>query len=218
MTIKLTSPLLTELEGKATDLKTKIADCKATVQRLSRNQNSEPSVRRWTEDANGQEIGNPRKTGPIPSPYDEEDERVRAEILERTLAGEPVEFIDITAQLRLCHKQWRAYEEASENVTQAIYRERSVLAAAYCKELKPQHDAIMTRLCKALADVHPVHMELQKMRRDLIDSSIPLHGICLTTPDDFLGHPLNKFSEQGDFFRQAQKDGYIKSIPAVFAE
>ena len=217
MTYTISSPLLTELESKEADLKTKIFNCKTTVEQLSRNQDSGISIRRWTEDVHGNEIGNSRKTGPIPSKHDDDDERSQAEILKRTLAGEPVEFHDIPAQLNLCHKQWRAYEDALEHVTQAIYREKNVLAIAYCKELKPAHDALMARLCKELAGVHPVHLELHNMRRDLIDSGIMLHGICLTMPDEFIGHPLNKWSEFGDFLRQAKQDGYIKSIPPVFA-
>jgi hypothetical protein len=155
------------------------------------------------------------KPGVVFTGTEDKNEAARKDdILQRTLAGENLEVsTDIKAQLELEHRQWSAYEQAIEHLNREIDKEKSVLAIQYCKELKPKHDDLMSRLCKPMLELHAAYSEVYNLKRHLIDSGVSLRGICLTLPD-FLSTPNNPHSEFADFLRAAKREGYIKEVPS----
>src|SRR5229473_3685760 len=155
------------------------------------------------------------KKGAVTGVIDETAEAARkAEELRRTLAGEPLANpISIEEQLRVANKQLTAVEDALEYVNGEIKREKTALAIAYSKQRKVDHDRLMVKLCSSLLETHKAWGDVYALKRHLIDNEIGLIGLCLTMPD-FLGAPVDPYSDMADFFRAAKKDGFISKVPA----
>ena len=137
----------------------------------------------------------------------------RAEDLRRTLAGQPLaDLTSVEDQLRAEHRQWSAIEEAIEFVHREIKSEKTALAVAYCKQRRPDHDRLMVKLCASLLETHKTWAELYALKRHLVDEGVGLIGLCQTMPD-FLGAPIDPYSEFADFLRLAKKEGFINSVP-----
>jgi hypothetical protein len=151
-------------------------------------------------------------TGP-----NEQDQAARREDdLQRTLKGESLaDSTGIEEKLARTHRKWSAQEDAILHLDREIAAEKSKLAAAYCKQRKPDYHDMMRRLCKPLLEVHAVWSELYGLKRHLIDNEAGLRGICSTMPD-FLGSPNDKHSEFADFIMAAKREGYINSLPKAF--
>jgi hypothetical protein len=160
----------------------------------------------------------PRKPGVISTGVNEQNEAALKEgILKLTLAGETLpETTSVKEQLEKLDRQYAAYEDAIEFVNSEIETEKTAIAIQYSKQQKTKHDEIMRRLFKTLVDVHEVHSEWYSLKRHLIDTGVKLRGLCLTSPEEFLDTPLNKWSKVGDFFREGQRQGYIKEIPVEY--
>jgi hypothetical protein len=136
--------------------------------------------------------------------------------LDRTLRGEPLaERTDTKATLDELNRQAQAEVRAVEFLEKQIAAERYKLSVEHCKKLKPKEAQIMTRLYKALAEVHSVHSELNDMKQSLIDEGILLRDICLHTPD-FLDNPRSKHSEIAEFFKEGKLAGFVTEIPKAF--
>jgi hypothetical protein len=218
----LKSEKLTAHLEKRDKLKANAAQCRADVWRLTKLLS--PQIHDVTVstviDAERPKVAylgikNTPKNGVVITGY-EEDAARKEDILKRTLDGETLpETTSVKEQLEKLHRQWSAYEDAIEFCTREIEREKAVLAAEYCKRLKSKHDEFMKRLFKALGEVHAAHSDLDSLRRHLIDNDVGLRGICLTLPE-FLDTPNNKFSVVGDFFREGQRQGWIKEIPVEY--
>jgi len=208
---KLTS--LLENRGK---LKVRAEQSKAEVWRLTRLLNPQFNDVTVLRVADVKDEAK-RKSGVATSGTDEQNEAARREdALKRTLAGQPLS--DSTGnkeKLDKEHRQWAAIESAIEFVERAIALEKGVLAIEYSKQLRPKHEELMRRVCKTMYELHTAWNELYGFKRHLIDSEIGLRGLCLTMPD-FLSAPNNKYSEMADFFRAAQREGYVSSIPKEF--
>ncbi len=156
------------------------------------------------------------RKGAIPTGViDETAEAARkAEELRRTLAGEPLANpSSIEEQLRVANKQLTAVEDALEYVNGEIKREKTALAIAYSKQRKVDHDRLMVKLCSSLLETHKAWGDVYALKRHLIDNEIGLIGLCLTMPD-FLGAPVDPYSDCADFLRLAKKDGFISKVPA----
>jgi hypothetical protein len=139
----------------------------------------------------------------------------RAEVLQRTLAGEQVaDGESAEVQLRNANMQLQALEDAMEFLDKEIRFEKKLLAIAYSKQNKHLHDNLMAKLCESLLKTHAAWGELFALKRHLIDSDVGLRGLCLTTPD-FLGVPVDPYSDCADFFRAAKKDGFVDAVPKV---
>jgi hypothetical protein len=155
-----------------------------------------------------------KKIAVVPIGIDEQDDAARRDDeLRRTLAGEPLaESIGIQEKLAKEHRQWAAYEDAIEFITREIEQERTLLAIAYAKTLKPKHDQLMKNLGNPMLAVHAALLDIYEIKRHLIDNGVGLRGLCLTLPD-FLSTPNNPYSELADWFRAMKREGYISSIP-----
>jgi hypothetical protein len=219
------SEKLTAKFEKLDKLKTNSAQCRAEKWRLTKllsPQVHDATVTRFT-DAEPPKfayigIKVAPQQGVIFTGVNEQDEVARKEdILKRTLAGETLpETTSVKEQIEKLDRQYAAYEDAIEFVTREIENEKAALAIQYSKQQKPKHDEIMCRLYKTLVAVHEVHSEWYSLKRHLIDTEVKLRGLCLTSPEEFLDTPLNKWSKVGDFFREGQRQGYIKEIPVEY--
>ncbi len=137
----------------------------------------------------------------------------RAEDLRRTLAGQPLANpTSIEEQLRVANKQLTAVEDALDYLNGEIRSEKKALAIAYSKQRKPDHDRLMVKLCASLLETHKTWAELYALKRHLVDEGVGLIGLCQTMPD-FLGAPIDPYSEMADFFRAAKKEGFINAVP-----
>jgi hypothetical protein len=154
------------------------------------------------------------RPGVVSTGTDDKTEAARVDdILKRTLADEPLaDSVAVEEQIEKEQRQWSAYEQAIEFLTREIDKEKAVLAIQYSKQLKPQHDELMRKLCKPLLEFHAAYCELYALKRHLIDNEVGLRGLCLTLPD-FLSEPSNKYSEMADFFRALKRENYIKEVP-----
>jgi len=154
------------------------------------------------------------KKGAVTGVIDETAEAARkAEELRRTLAGEPLANpSSIEELLRVANKQLTAVENALEYVDGEIKREKTALAVAYCKQRMPDHNRLMVKFCASLLETHKVWGELFALKRHLVDEGVGLIGLCQTMPD-FLGAPIDPYSEMADFFRAAKKEGFINAVP-----
>jgi hypothetical protein len=157
----------------------------------------------------------PSVNRPIVSDVDEakrrEDDR------ERILRGEPLAPVqaDAKSQIDQTHRRCRAIDDAIESTVRDINREKAVVAAEYCRTLKPEHDSKLKRLFAALLEVHAAHSDLSALRQHLVDNDLGFRGICLLMPDSFLGHPLDKYSDMAEFLRAGKREGFIAKLPAV---
>jgi hypothetical protein len=153
------------------------------------------------------------KAGAIAATGDATEAARRAEALKRILGGEQVSDGDsIEVQLRAANMQLQALEDAMEFLDKEIRVEKKLLAVAYCKQKKPEHDRLMVKLCDSVLATHKAWKELHDMKRHLINSDVGLIGLCLTMPD-FLGVPTDPYSEMADFFRAVKKEGFINAVP-----
>ncbi len=138
---------------------------------------------------------------------------LKAEELRRTIAGEPLANpSSIEEQLRVANRQLTAVENALDYLDGEFKREKTALRIAYSKQKKPEHDRLMIKACASLLETHKAWGELFALKRHLIDNDVGLIGLCLTTPD-FLGAPIDPYSEMADFFRAAKKEGFINAVP-----
>ncbi len=154
------------------------------------------------------------RKGAVTGVIDETAEAARkAEELRRTLAGEPLANpSSIEEQLRVSNKQLTAVEDALEYVNGEIRSEKTALAIAYSKQRRPDHDRLMAKLCASLLETHKAWGEVYALKRHLVDEGVGLIGLCLTMPD-FLGAPVDPYSDMADFFRAAKKEGFINAVP-----
>jgi hypothetical protein len=155
------------------------------------------------------------KKGAVTGVIDEQDEAARkAEDLRRTLDGQPLANpASIEEQLRVANKQLTAMEDALDYLDGEIRSEKTALAIAYSKTIKPKHDDVMRRFCESLLKTHAVCSELYGIKRHLIHNEIGLRGLCLNMPD-FLGAPDDPYSEMASFLTAAKKEGFISKVPA----
>jgi hypothetical protein len=209
---KLTASLL-----KKQDLKTRAEHWRSEVARLTTMTGGEiyqMTVHRYASD---RDAPAGRLPGAVTTGIDENDDAARrAEDLRRTLAGLPLaNSTGIIEQLANAHREWSTTERAIETVDRDIEREKTFLAVQYCKDQKPKHDALMKRLLTALTETHSAWSELYGLKRQLIDSGVNLHGVCLLTPD-FLGAPVDKYSDMASFFQAAKREGFVTTIPKEF--
>jgi hypothetical protein len=131
------------------------------------------------------------------------------------LAGDDMPFtVDLRAALSSKMIEWRAIDDAKEALNKTINRAKREAAVKVVARLKPEHDAMMKRLCASLVEVHSAHVELSSLRQELCDKEIGLfNGVCELLPD-FIDSPTNGYSALSDFFRAVVKAGYLNSVPA----
>jgi hypothetical protein len=211
----LKSEKLTALRANLDKQKARAAELKAERLRLTKILSphfADVTVKRYTpEEVKANTYYKP--SAPASLDLETKEAARKAEVLKRTLAGEPLEHsADTNALLEHNQRQSAAIEDAIEFLTREIYLERSILSALYCKQLKPKEATLMSRICKSAVEAHAAWSELYELKRHLIDSEVGLRGLCLTLPE-FLGAPNSKYSPLADFFRDAKRDGYISAIP-----
>jgi hypothetical protein len=131
------------------------------------------------------------------------------------LAGGDIELKpDLKAQLAQTMKQWRVVDDAIEVLSRKINKAKREAAIKVVAGLKPEHDAIMARLCASLVEAHHARAKLWVMKRAMIDNEIGVFGdVCELLPDEILGL-LNPYSSLAAFLRESVKLGFLKSAPA----
>ena len=131
-------------------------------------------------------------------------------------AGKTVEVIDSAeTQLKATHVRLADVSEARRVVIRELDTAKREASKAIRDRLKPQHDALLTRLCSSLGEAQSASAEYYALRQSMVDDGINLSGLFDVLPS-FLGHPRNKQSECADFFREAARAGYCK-VPKEFA-
>jgi hypothetical protein len=133
-------------------------------------------------------------------------------LVQSVLAGEPFLAPDIDAELNRLTAEWRAIEEAKEIQTRIIAAEEKGAGAKLREAIKPTHDKIMVRLCKALVDTHAAYSELFRMKRELAGNGIGLGNLFDADPE-FLEIPTDRASCLAEFFREAIKGGFMTTMP-----
>ncbi|SHN71573.1 hypothetical protein [Bradyrhizobium erythrophlei] len=149
---------------------------------------------------------------PVPGKIDtagaiDEDTR-RADDVARIERGESLEDLpDIRTQMNHVARKAQATEVVIEKLEAEFRIEHAKLSAAYCKPLKPKHDADMKRFFKMLGEAYTVYSEMQKTKRDLVESQIGFGGLFGVNLD-FL-----RSEDVRTAFNEAKAAGYVASIP-----
>jgi hypothetical protein len=138
-------------------------------------------------------------------------------LVDLVLAGKDMpDVVDVDSEIHRAKAEWQAIEAANEIQQRKIYELKAVAERKLCDSLRPNHDRLMTRLCKSLAETHAVYVELFRMKRHLANNGHRFGGLFAVEPE-FLDIPTDKTTDLADFFREAKKAGYVSSVPAEFA-
>jgi hypothetical protein len=122
-----------------------------------------------TLDVTGPRVG-PGKTE-TPGAIDEAAQR--KDDVDRVLRREPLEEIpDVRTLMNQVARKSAAIEIAKEKKEDEFRAEFMKLSAAYCAKLKPDHDAKMKQFFELFGEAFSVFADLQKTKRDLVDSQI----------------------------------------------
>lgn len=224
--ILLTSEQLTSVSQNMARLKASAAQSRAEIWRCAKilfpdRTYDETSSTVWDGDVakfariglvHGRQQGQQEK-GAVRTDSNDETAR-RKEAIERTLAGESIVTpTSLREQYESEQSKLSATLDAIEFLAGEIEREKTALAIQYSKEMKPKHSALMDTVCKKILETHAAWRELYDLKRHLIDSGVGLRGLCLNLPD-FLGTPVDPYSDMADFLRAAKNEGFISKLPA----
>ena len=137
-------------------------------------------------------------------------------LVDLVLAGKEVPTsIDIESELKRGMAEWHAIESAKEIQVRKIEESKKAAERKLCDSLRPEHDKLVTRLCKSLAETHAAYIELFRMKRHLAGNGIGFCGLFAVEPE-FLDPPTDRTTHFADFFRDAKTAGYVSTIPAEF--
>ena len=124
------------------------------------------------------------------------------------LRGEELEEIpDLRARKSKVARRAVAIQTAKELEQQAFQDEFLKLSAAYCAKIKPKHDADMKSFFKAFSEAFSIFADLQKTKRELIDSQIGFSGLFNVDLDFLRGEEVQSM------FHAAKAAGYVPSLP-----
>lgn len=149
---------------------------------------------------------NPVSGKTTPGAIDEDAQR--ADDVARIERGESLEETpDIKTQMATVARKAQATEIVIEKLEEEFRVEFTKLAAAHCKTLKTDHDKRTRRFLELFGEAFGVYSELNKTKRDLIDSQIGFGGLFNVDFDFMRG------DEVASMFHDAVKAGYISSVP-----
>ena len=119
-----------------------------------------------------------------------------------------------TARLNELRQQRWNIEQALDVLERKEYTAQIEARKRLCLDLKSQSDVMTKQLAEAMAAVHRIHLEYFKIKRHLLGNSIGLHGgVFSADVEQFLGIPSDKPGTLGNYFRDAVKGGFLKSVP-----
>jgi hypothetical protein len=141
-----------------------------------------------------------------PSAIDE-DARL-ADDAARIERGESLEEMpDVRPQMSHVARKAAATEVVIEKLESEFQAEFLKLSATHIKTIKPTHDAQTRKFFMAFGDAFSIYSELQKTKRDLIDSQIGFGGL-FTVDLGFMNS-----EEVRSAFADGKAHGYVTSLP-----
>jgi hypothetical protein len=131
--------------------------------------------------------------------------------VDRLLRGEELEeFPDLRARKSKVARKASAIQTAKELEQREFQAEFLKLSAAHCQTLKPDHDAKMKQFFKSFGEAFSIFSELQKTKRDLVDSQMGFGGLFGVDLDFLRGEDVRSM------FVEGKRLGFVNSIPAAF--
>jgi hypothetical protein len=138
-------------------------------------------------------------------------EAQRQDDIKRVLAGEDLaEVPDVQSKLNRINRESIAIEDAIKTKEAEFKAEFIKLSAAYCAKLRPYHDEKMKQFFKSFGEAFSIYSELEKTKRDLVDSSMGYGGLFGVNLDFMRGEDVR------EMFNEGIAAGYVASVPKDF--
>jgi len=117
-------------------------------------------------------------------------------------------------QLYELRRQKLGIETALDVLARQDYLAQVEAKKRYCRDLKDKSDMMAKQLAESMVATNKIHLEYFKIKRNLINEGIGLHGgVFSVDVERFLGIPWDRAGALADYFRDSVKAGHIKSVP-----